>query len=122
MRLIDADALLREASKTLWWETGDTWLIVSMANQIQNAPTIEPVKHGHWVKKRRRIGDIHKETGYVDFDNGVGVGELITIKVDGRTEYVEMYCSECGAVCSDSWNNFCGRCGAKMDGDVNEPD
>lgn len=92
-------------------------LCVITERAVDKALTVDPVKHGYWIKKRRQIGDIHEETGYSDFDGGVGIGEPITIKVDGRTEYIEWYCSECGAVCSDSWNNFCGRCGAKMDGE-----
>lgn len=47
MRLIDADALLKDADK----RKGAYGLIYSKED-IQDAPTIEaePVRHGHWIK------------------------------------------------------------------------
>lgn len=43
MRLIDADALLREAHEEGAYGYVD-------AEQIANAPTIDPVKHGKWLR------------------------------------------------------------------------
>lgn len=127
MRYIDLDVLEADLKRQLDrnnpnWSFARENACYDLLEYLAKFPVIDPVRRGHWIKKRRRLGDIHYETGYVDFDGGVGVGEPITIKVDDRCEYVELYCSECGAVCSDSWNNFCGKCGADMRGEINETD
>ena len=58
---------------------------------IDSAPTVESVKHGRWVQK------YHDKSIY--------------------------YCSECNFP-DNQWyvirSNYCGHCGAKMEGEVNE--
>jgi len=58
MRLIDADALYMELSQEAAhrisqsdgsrFDTGRTNGIICARDSIKSAPTIEPVKHGHW--------------------------------------------------------------------------
>lgn len=46
MRLIDADELdLYECLKSYY---GDAWRDAQKA--IDNAPTVDPIKHGHWIE------------------------------------------------------------------------
>ena len=55
MRLIDADAFIRNFST--WMnhrdeEHGDSNFVLGiklMLEELQNAPTVDPVKHGHWI-------------------------------------------------------------------------
>lgn len=107
MRLIDADALIKDIAKSI--RLADEWekeshekkdkiglkyaidtrrSLLSMISRIKEAPTIdaEPVRHGHWII---RGGD--------------------------------MWCSECGY--EDVTENgepedyhYCPHCGTKMDG------
>ena len=98
MRLIDADALLKEIEE--WYDSvgGTTnpadWVVQnvlsSVMDTINESPTIEaePVRHGQWIKN----------------------------------EYYKGWnCSECGAMAKHNCFGFC-HCGAKMDAeDANVP-
>ena len=79
MRLIDADALLDAISVHL----------ERIEQEFDDAPTIDPVKHGLW--------------------EGV-------VNEHGEDEVV---CSECGFVNTPELmaDNYCPNCGARMDGD-----
>jgi hypothetical protein len=109
MRLIDADALID------WIESMQPKYGVSamstLTGIVDRMPTVgaEPVRHGHWVKKRAIHGGIRKYTGTDE------LGNTHTITVDERMEYDDLYCSECDGRSADSWLNFCPKCGAKMD-------
>lgn len=46
MRLIDADALEQKFSEIKHYLTKD--LVMDAVYEINKAPTIDPVKHGHW--------------------------------------------------------------------------
>ena len=82
MRLIDADALPIKF---------DGHIVAVWKNDLDNAPTIDPVKHGHWIY-----------TGI-------------------RGRYPTCQCSVCGAYENADWAmiqegaNYCPHCGAKMD-------
>ena len=83
MRLIDADALrgplMAFDSKVL--------------DIVDNAPTIDPVKHGRWVY-----------AGYSSI-------ELV------------YECSECGEIeFGDALDDYCPNCGARMDGGTEDVD
>lgn len=84
MRLIDADALLEKCE---FYET---------EMEVADAPTIDPVKHGHW----------HSRWYYRELTKAYDC---------------EMHvCSECGSEWSHDEEtglsyNFCPSCGAKMD-------
>lgn len=80
MRLIDADSLKIPSEE----------IIAKMT--IELAPTIDPVKHGRWVKA----------------------------EPDGCWSYAEVYkqCSECGKVTFLAERmNYCPNCGADMRGE-----
>ena len=76
----------------------------------------QPQRTGKWIKKHRHYGGFRSYTG---FD---AMGEQHTITVDERTEYDDLYCSECGARSADNFLNFCPNCGAEMEGASNETD
>ncbi len=95
MRLIDADPLEKEVGEM--WETQDGTEdgFNESLKAIHRAPTIDPVRHGHWVRTNR----ISKFGGW-----------LMTV------------CSVCGKECSADANRgyydlseYCHCCGAKMD-------
>lgn len=99
MRLIDADALQD------YIESDDSGLCAAREFQrdyiacIDDMPTIDPVKHGHWI-----IGDWHKcDEVYPN---------------QGRK------CSRCFRTCHITqvpWDaTFCPWCGAKMDEEAEE--
>ena len=103
MRLIDADALdMYECLRSYY---GDAWRDAQKA--IDDAPTIDPVEHGHWT-----------------------IEDIITYERSyGGTLYEPVYkCSCCGRVTESyvrgdepimpedaDFPEFCGNCGAKMD-------
>ena len=77
-------------------------------------PTADVVemRHGEWIYKHRHRGGFDKMTTYDDFGNP----HIVTI--DNRYECEEPYCSVCGKLGGD-FLNYCGNCGAKMDGGKN---
>lgn len=89
----------------------------ALTDKIKAIPAadVEPVKHGHIVwKKRHRGGFTQKKcikNGGYDCDHKA--------VIDDRSAGEEPYCSECGGILGD-WMNFCGNCGARMDGDSND--
>lgn len=90
MRLIDADALIKEAN-------ADGAYGYVGADEIADAPTIEaePVRHGRWVPV--------SHDGYAD----------------GLPVYDEWECSECRFEVKGEGEpplNYCPMCGSKMDG------
>lgn len=97
MRLIDADALIRDidCSADLGGELGKVVNAVKLYAKamVQTAPTIEERKKGKWIKQ------------YDEEDYPLGCK-----------------CSECrkAYVMPDGWANYCPSCGADMRGDTNE--
>ena len=94
MRLIDADAELKEAKELSGPQTGDGWDNWGVYALIERQPTIDavPVKHGKWsayeVSGYRKCS---KCGGYVNWNPKPFLF--------GDGEY-----------------NYCPNCGAKMDG------
>lgn len=82
---------------------------------IEALPTadVEEVKHGEWIYKHRHRGGFERKTVYDDF------GNPHTVSIDNRYECDEPYCSVCGKLGGD-FLNYCGNCGAKMDGGKEE--
>lgn len=90
MRLVDADALdMYECLRSYY---GDAWRDAQKA--IDDAPTVDPVKHGHWVEQEHEDWKWSKEYRCSE----CGQYRLVTTPV-GR-----------------EWN-YCPSCGAKMDGE-----
>ena len=78
--------------------------------RMEQLPSAQP-KRGKWIKKHRHYGGFRSYTG---FD---AMGEQHTITVDERSEYDDLYCSECGARSADNFLNFCPNCGVDMRGE-----
>ena len=87
MRLIDADALKREPELLY----GLTVAITEIQDVINEAPTVEERKHGHWIE----------------------------LEPDKYGNFIQ--CSVCDSKFGlYSKDNYCQACGAKMDGESNE--
>ena len=86
MRLIDADALFNAISVHL----------ERIEQEIDDAPTIDPVKHGRWKHEH-------------------------LVSTCGGT-YAVVRCSLCDWQYPTFETDFCPHCGARMDGDDNEID
>ena len=92
------------------------------AKEIEAIPAadVEPVRHGHIIWKRRHRGGfrhakcLHRFCNFVIEDNAPCKH---IAKIDDRYTTDEPYCSECGKLLGD-FLNYCGNCGARMDGDV----
>lgn len=80
MRLIDADELIERAYR----ERLDSRELI--AQMIESAPTVDPVKHGHWIAHGKAF-----------------MGATIEA------------CSECGELLCGYNKAYCPNCGAKMD-------
>jgi len=115
-RLIDANALmdkllgqyckdcerrkgLKRGKQTVLYGIGDvpcrSCVVDDMTDELAEAPTIDPVRHGRW-----EIYDTYKQT------------------IDGRTFDGWCECSECRTMYPWDFSayDYCPHCGAKMDG------
>ena len=102
MRQIDADALqYRRKDYGGYDDVSDKerteGIMFLLKEDIDNAPTIDPVKHGKWRKKR-------------------------VVKCDGIIEeFQQAQCSACGCFHTTPYEyyfedyKYCPRCGAKME-------
>lgn len=82
-------------------EVDTLWEILNMHGVQRNAyiqQSIEQMsypavktRHGHWILKRRGRG---------------------------KYRYDDHYCSECNGQAPDNWMDYCARCGAIMDGEI----
>ena len=85
MRLVDADALdMYECLRSYY---GDAWRDAQKA--IDDAPTVDPVKHGHWIEVQR----IH-ETDHTAICECSLCGDTVWV-YDGQRAW--NYCPNCGA-------------------------
>ena len=111
---VGTDCISRQAAidavraTLLAWSYMPKWRDNKIIEAVKRLPPIQP-KRGKWIKKHRHYGGFRDYTG---FD---AMGEQHTITVDERTEYDDLYCSECGARSADNFLNFCSNCGAKME-------
>ena len=99
MRLIDADEYLNKMCNNCELRIERLCKTPSdekgcFANEINNIPTVEaePVKHGHWETIKNAYGEIE---GFIH--------------------------AECGRT-SNSKDNYCPNCGAKMDEEYSKKD
>ena len=94
---------------------GGRWVPVQEAvllELIEKAKANEPESlrpKGQIVLKERHRGGFQIVTGVDEFWNEH------TVRIDTRTVGKEPYCSNCGAALADSFQDYCPRCGAKMD-------
>lgn len=94
-------------------EKYDAW--DEIIDALENVPTADvvPVGHGRPVKKIHTdtITGYHEEIGVFAAD---GANLYRKNMVHANIPYE--HCPVCGAVLCSRWNNYCGKCGAKMDG------
>lgn len=107
------------------YEDGEKYcrgIVFSISDVRLLAADVAPVRHGYIIWKRRRRGGfrhvkcLHRFCNFVIEDNAPCKH---IAKIDERYTTDEPYCSECGKLLGD-FLNYCGNCGARMDGDNNE--
>ena len=81
------------------------------------AADVAPVVHGKPVTKIRTVTltTYHEEIGHFAAD-----GANLYRKKMTHAEIPYEHCSVCGATLCSRWHNFCGKCGARMDGGVDD--
>lgn len=105
MRLIDADALIKrmkahtveERGLDDWYKAGLTDSIRTAVDLTENAPTIDPIKHGQYIEAR--------SGGMLVYPDG------------------QRMCSVCNQRMPCNWVKYppyCYGCGARMDGERND--
>lgn len=90
MRLIDADTIFNGELLLVSDKAYDA--VHAVIDRINNAPTVDPYKHGHWIR-----------TPYTDYDDTYECsvcGESWTF-IEGTPKDNEAY--------------YCPKCGARMD-------
>lgn len=77
------------------------------------AADVVPVAHGKPVTKIRTVTltDYHEEPGHFAED-----GANLYRKKMTHADIPYDHCPVCGATLCSRWHNYCGKCGAKMDG------
>ena len=82
---------------------------------ISNFPAADvvPVIHGKPVTKIRTVTltDYHEEIGILSGDRANLYRKKMT-----HADIPYDHCSVCGATLCSRWHNYCGKCGARMDG------
>ena len=98
MRMIDADVLLKELRRN--YEKGeiDKYTNIELQVRLEQAPTIDPVRHGRWKRTDAYPHRIYCSVCYSTFAQ-----EHWRVWVDGSLPRA-----------------FCPNCGAKMDGDADD--
>lgn len=88
----------------------------------KNSEDIAPVVHGQIIWKERHRGGFKTAKclhSFNDINTENNIPCKHIAKIDERYTINEPYCSKCGKLLGD-FLNYCGNCGAKMDGDKNE--
>nr|DAH96629.1 MAG TPA: PROTEIN/RNA Complex, archaeal, ribosomal, 50S, protein.0A [Caudoviricetes sp.] len=84
------------------------------------AADVAPVKHGHIVWKEYHKGGIRRRKCLQEIKS-VYIEQQMPCKhiaiIDERYLSKDPYCSECGKLLGE-FLNYCGNCGAKMDGET----
>ena len=79
------------------------------------AADVAPVVHGKPVTKIRTVTltTYHEEIGHFAAD-----GANLYRKEMTHADIPYKHCPVCGATLCSRWHNFCGKCGARMDGEA----
>lgn len=101
--------------------SGEHYAYSTALREIRNAPAadVAPVVRGTPITKIREvtITEYHEARGVFASD---GSNVYIKNMVYAKVPYD--HCPACGAVLCSRWHNYCGKCGAKMDGgNENDP-
>lgn len=113
-----ADEYIRrkDAAKLLGYIFG-----VDVVRRLHEVPAadVAPVVRGKPITKIREvtITEYHEARGVFASD---GSNVYIKNMVYAKVPYD--HCPVCGAVLCSRWHNYCGKCGARMDGDGHEVD
>lgn len=95
--------------------SGEHYAYSAALREIRNAPAadVAPVVRGKPITKVREvtITEYHEARGVFASD---GSNVYIKNMVYAKVPYD--HCPVCGAVLCSRWHNYCGKCGAKMDG------
>lgn len=108
-KYIDAGAAEKVVMAANWENGADGARAMAI---IATAPAVdvEPVKHGHIIKKTRRRGGMRLVTGE-DISDGV----VRTVRSWEQHEEDFFICPVCGKRMDGFWLHYCDNCGAKMD-------
>lgn len=86
-----------------------------ICRNIKNMPAadVAPVAHGTPVTevRTRTIVGYHEEIGVLAGDRSTLYRRNMV-----HVDILYDHCPVCGATLCSRWHNFCGKCGAKMDG------
>lgn len=120
VRYIDADALQAQLERkkagiaNQRYTEGWNDCMMRVKSMVSKAPTVDAVqvRHGKKVVKMRTV----QMTGYHEEMN-VHAEDSSTLYRKNMTcvDVPYEYCPVCGATLCSRWNNYCGRCGARMD-------
>ena len=112
MRLIDADALVKELSGKYIIVPVDeatrgvaTFMGIQMRQAINNAPTIDAVPLEDYRSMEQTVCKLTQALAEAEPKHGRWIED----------EYGIPHCSECGTVNNTVFRNYCPNCGAKMD-------
>ena len=101
------------------YKYGEMEIEAVSAEHIQRLPAADvvPVVRGKPVVKVRpvTITEYHEEIGRFAAD-----GSTLYRKNMVHAEIPYKHCPVCGATLCSRWYNYCGKCGAKMDGGADE--
>lgn len=108
-----ADYISREAAIEAVKHAWAKGLEPSQYIEILPAADVAPVVRGKPITKIREvtITEYHEARGVFASD---GSNVYIKNMVHAKVPYD--HCPVCGAVLCSRWHNYCGKCGAKMDG------
>ena len=109
-KYIDADVVLEQMRNRKFYvgRLSDPVCIIKDAS----AADVAPVRHGHWAYIIRERNKYEKVTGF----DAMGFTHIVIVHTHVRGPVP--YCSECGALAADSFLDYCPRCGARMDGKI----
>lgn len=106
--------VIKRNSGTLYTREAE-FLLRKVIFLLKNAPAADVVEvvHGTPVTevRTRTIVGYHEEIGVLAGDRSTLYRRNMT-----HADIPYDYCPVCGATLCSRWHNFCGKCGAKMDG------
>ena len=110
---MDDEYIRREAAMEITTRTCGDYAAAFAEIRKLPAADVAPVVRGTPITKIRevRITEYHEARGVFASD---GSNVYIKNMVYAKVPYD--HCPVCGAVLCSRWHNYCGKCGAKMDG------
>lgn len=108
-----ADYILREDALEITTRTCGDYAAAWAEIRKLPAADVAEIEHGKPVTKIRTVmlTGYHEEIGVFAAN-----GSNLYRKKMAQADIPYDHCPVCGAVLCSRWHNFCGKCGAKMDG------